>query len=158
MAILQNQDVIIPAGPVSLNGTLAIPRGACGLVAFAHGSGSSRFSPRNRSVARALNRAGFATLLLDLLTAAENERDAMTAEFRFDVGLLARRLTFALNWLATQLATRPLPTGLFGASTGAAAALIAAATCRNWCARWSRAGGARISRATHWNMCAHRRC
>lgn len=129
MAILQNQDVIIPAGPVSLNGTLTIPRGACGLVAFAHGSGSSRFSPRNRSVARALNRAGFATLLLDLLTAAENERDAMTAEFRFDVGLLARRLTFALNWLATQLATRPLPTGLFGASTGAAAALIAAATC-----------------------------
>jgi dienelactone hydrolase len=129
MAILQNQEVIIPAGPVALNGTLTVPRGACGLVAFAHGSGSSRFSPRNRSVAHALNGAGFATLLLDLLTPSENERDVMTAEFRFDVTLLARRLTFALNWLATQPATRPLPTGLFGASTGAAAALIAAATC-----------------------------
>ena len=129
MTILQSGDVIIPAGLVSLNGTLAIPGDAYGLVAFAHGSGSSRFSPRNRSVAHALNGAGFATLLLDLLTVSENERDSQTAEFRFDVALLARRLTFALNWLAAHPVTRPLPIGLFGASTGAAAALIAAATC-----------------------------
>lgn len=129
MTIIDTWDVIIHAGSVALAGTLAIPDGASGLVAFAHGSGSSRFSPRNRDVARALNGSGFATLLLDLLTAAENERDELTAEFRFDIPLLARRLTFALDWLAGQPETRSLPVGLFGASTGAAAALIAAATC-----------------------------
>lgn len=129
MTVIDTRDVTIDAGKVSLQGTLAIPADASGLVAFAHGSGSSRFSPRNRNVARALNGAGLATLLLDLLTAPENERDTLTAEFRFDIPLLARRLTFALNWLAGRPATRTLPLGLFGASTGAAAALIAAATC-----------------------------
>jgi pimeloyl-ACP methyl ester carboxylesterase len=128
MAILDSRDVTIPAGIVSLMGTLAIPAGAFGVVAFAHGSGSSRFSPRNRNVARALNGAGFATLLLDLLTAPEIAHDESTAEFRFDIPLLARRLAFAIDWLAFQPATRPLPIGLFGASTGAAAAMIAAAT------------------------------
>jgi len=129
MTILDSRDVTVPAGTVSLKGTLAVPAGASGLIAFAHGSGSSRFSPRNRNVARALNGAGFATLLLDLLTASENERDELTAEFRFDIPLLARRLTFTMNWLAAQPLTRLLPIGLFGASTGAAAALIAAAIC-----------------------------
>lgn len=129
MPVLDTREATIPAGNVVLRGTLAIPAGVSGLIAFAHGSGSNRFSPRNRSVARALNGAGFATLLLDLLTSAEHARDEATAEFRFDIPLLARRLTFALNWLACQPATRALPMGLFGASTGAAAALIAAATC-----------------------------
>ncbi len=128
MAMLDSRDVTVPAGAVALEGALTIPVGARGLIVFAHGSGSSRFSPRNRNVARALNAAGFATLLIDLLTAPENARDISTAEFRFDIPLLARRLTFALNWAASQPATRALPIGLFGASTGAAAALIAAAT------------------------------
>jgi pimeloyl-ACP methyl ester carboxylesterase len=127
MAIPDSRDVDVPAGAVVLKGTLAILAGASGLIVFAHGSGSSRFSPRNRSVACAFNGAGFATLLFDLLTASENARDTSTAEFRFDVPLLARRLTFALSWAASQPATRGLPIGLFGASTGAAAALIAAA-------------------------------
>ncbi|WHZ18029.1 MAG: Protein-L-isoaspartate O-methyltransferase [Rhodanobacteraceae bacterium] len=129
MSILDSRDVTIRAGNVFLEGTLTIPAQASGIIAFAHGSGSGRFSPRNRNVARALNGTGFATLLLDLLTASENERDELTAEFRFDIPLLARRLTIALNWLAGEPATRALPIGLFGASTGAAAALIAAATC-----------------------------
>lgn len=128
MAIPDDRDITVPAGSIALKGTLAIPAGASGLIVFAHGSGSSRFSPRNRNVARALNAAGFATLLVDLLTASEHARDTSTAEFRFDIPLLARRLTFALNWAASQPATRALPIGLFGASTGAAAALIAAAT------------------------------
>jgi len=129
MTIIDSRDVTIHAGKVSLQGMLAIPERACGIVIFAHGSGSGRFSPRNRSVARAINGAGYATLLLDLLTAAENERDTQTAEFRFDIPLLARRVSIALNWLAGRPSTRALPMGLFGASTGAAAALIAAAEC-----------------------------
>ncbi len=129
MTIIDTRDVSIRAGTVALGGTLAIPAHASGLVVFAHGSGSSRFSPRNRQVAHALNEAGLATLLLDLLAAAENERDTLTAEYRFDIPLLARRLTLALDWLATRPDMRTLPTGLFGASTGAGAALIAAANC-----------------------------
>jgi dienelactone hydrolase len=129
MTPIDRREVSIPAGAVSINATLAIPEGACGLVVFAHGSGSGRFSPRNRDVARTLNGAGLATLLLDLLTPSENERDRAMAEFRFDIPLLARRLTSTLYWLSAQPATRPLPIGLFGASTGAAAALIAAARC-----------------------------
>lgn len=128
MAMLDSRDVTVPVGAVALEGALTIPVGARGLIVFAHGSGSSRFSPRNRNVARALNAAGFATLLIDLLTAPENARDVSTAEFRFDIPLLARRLVFALGWVSSQPATRALPIGLFGASTGAAAALIAAAT------------------------------
>jgi dienelactone hydrolase len=97
------------------------------VVAFAHGSGSGRKSPRNRQVAAALQAAGLATLLLDLLTPAEEVEDDVTRELRFDIPLLAGRLAEALEWLAREPATRGLPVGLFGASTGAAAALIAAA-------------------------------
>jgi putative phosphoribosyl transferase len=96
------------------------------VVLFAHGSGSSRHSPRNRWVAAALHRAGLATLLLDLLTAAEEERDRATAELRFDVGMLAGRLVAAVDWLLADAATARLPVGAFGASTGAGAALVAA--------------------------------
>ena len=110
-----------------LDGNLAVPPGAIGVVAFAHGSGSSRFSPRNRHVAAALQAQGLATLLLDLLTPEEEALDARTRELRFDVGLLARRMVAAIDALAEAAATRSLPIGLFGASTGAAAALLAAA-------------------------------
>lgn len=127
MANVKRSDVVITAAEVFLEGTLAVPDDACGIVLFAHGSGSSRFSRRNQSVAQEFNAAGLATLLFDLLSADENERDAVTAEYRFDIPLLARRLKETLDWLAREPATRDLPAGLFGASTGAAAALIAAA-------------------------------
>lgn len=100
---------------------------AGGIVIFAHGSGSSRFSPRNRAVARALNRAGLATLLIDLLTAGEEAEDAYNAALRFDIPLLAGRLQGAAEWVAQQPETAGLRIGYFGASTGAAAALVAAA-------------------------------
>lgn len=119
--------VRIPAGPVQLDGDLARPENASGLVLFAHGSGSSRFSPRNRFVARVLQEAGLATLLMDLLTPDEEALDERTAQLRFDIGLLADRLVYAIDWLGEQPETRALAIGLFGASTGAAAALIAAA-------------------------------
>jgi dienelactone hydrolase len=112
---------------VRLEGALTVPVRPEGVVAFAHGSGSSRFSPRNRAVAAALNRAGFATLLLDLLTPEEERVDADTGHLRFDVGLLARRLAAASDWLAGEPSARRLRLGYFGASTGAAAALLAAA-------------------------------
>ncbi|MBI2201199.1 MAG: dienelactone hydrolase family protein, partial [Armatimonadetes bacterium] len=96
-------------------------------VLFAHGSGSSRFSPRNRFVAHSLNRGGFATLLIDLLTAEEDEIDQMTRQMRFDIPLLVQRLVDILDWMSADATVRALPVGLFGASTGAAAALIAAA-------------------------------
>jgi dienelactone hydrolase len=108
-----------PHGPV-LAGDLSVPDGATGVVAFAHGSGSSRHSPRNRAVAEALNDAGLGTLLFDLLTEAEEER-------RFDIRLLAGRLVAAVDWLAAEPSAATLPIGCFGASTGAAAALAAAA-------------------------------
>jgi dienelactone hydrolase len=117
----------IPVDGVLLDADLVVPEPATGVVLFAHGSGSSRHSPRNRYVAAELQRAGLATVLADLLTPAEEQLDARTGELRFDIGLLARRLTAATDWLATQPATATLPTGLFGASTGAAAALVTAA-------------------------------
>lgn len=120
-------EVVIPTGGVSLAGTLNVPRSAFGLVIFAHGSGSSRFSPRNHYVAEALNRTHLATLLIDLLTPLEGEQDEITAEYRFDVLLLAERLSKAIEWAEQDDATKALAVGLFGASTGAAAALIAAA-------------------------------
>lgn len=123
----QSIDVDIPVPGASLPGGLVVPSGALGIVAFAHGSGSRRFSRRNQRVAQALNDRGLATLLVDLLTAEENTRDLVTAEYRFDIPLLARRLTEAVDWLANRAPTRALAVGLFGASTGAAAALIAAA-------------------------------
>jgi dienelactone hydrolase len=115
----------LPAG--RLGGALTVPDNATGVVLFAHGSGSSRHSPRNRYVAEVLQRAGLATLLMDLLTQEEDAIDQYTRQYRFDIQLLADRLTAAIDWLAHQPATRGLPIGLFGASTGAAAALRAAA-------------------------------
>ncbi len=112
---------------VRLDGDLALPAGARTIVVFAHGSGSSRRSPRNREVAATLGGAGIATLLLDLLTADEGRLDDRTAQLRFDIALLARRLVGAVDWVAAEPATKDLAIGLFGASTGAAAALVAAA-------------------------------
>jgi putative phosphoribosyl transferase len=117
----------VTAGPVTLEGNLDVPDGARGVVLFAHGSGSSRHSPRNRFVAEALRRGGLATLLIDLLTADEEAVDLQTAHLRFDIGLLAERLVCATDWLAQQGPTRGLRVGYFGASTGAGAALVAAA-------------------------------
>jgi dienelactone hydrolase len=119
--------VSMPAGEVSLEGTLGVPDGAGGIVLFAHGSGSSRFSPRNRFVARTLRDARLGTLLLDLLSPAEEEIDEITRHHRFDIPMLAQRLVVAIDWLATQSSTATLPVGLFGASTGGGAALVAAA-------------------------------
>jgi dienelactone hydrolase len=110
-----------------LDADLELPDGAAGVVVFAHGSGSGRRSPRNRHVATALHDAGLGTLLVDLLTASEAEVDEVTAEHRFDIPLLARRLLAATRWLGRAPATGELPFGYFGASTGAAAALVAAA-------------------------------
>ncbi len=110
--------VLVDAGDAGLAGDLARPDPAAGLVLFAHGTGSSRHSPRNRAVAAGLNRAGLGTLLLDLLTDDEERADAQSAALRFDIGLLTRRLAAAIDWLdATQPSSVPL--GLFGASTGA---------------------------------------
>ncbi len=119
--------VRIQAGPVTLEGNLHVPEGARGIVLFAHGSGSSRFSPRNRFVARVLGEAGLATLLLDLLTADEEAEDAIDARLRFNIGFLAERLGAATDWLLRQPGTGRLRIGYFGSSTGAAAALVAAA-------------------------------
>jgi dienelactone hydrolase len=119
--------VRIPAGGVTLAGDLAVPTGTRGVVVFAHGSGSGRFSPRNRAVAEALVAGGLATLLMDLLTADEEAEDLRTEELRFDVRLLGERVIATIDWLALDEDVGRLPAGCFGASTGAAAALIAAA-------------------------------
>ncbi|MCO4696774.1 dienelactone hydrolase family protein [Streptomyces sp. RO-S4] len=118
--------VTVPSGARALRGDLEIPAGARGMVLFAHGSGSSRLSPRNRAVAGVLRDAGFGTLLLDLLTGTEEDEDAATGGHRFDIGLLAGRLAHAVDWLEGRPDAVDLPVGLFGASTGAAAALVAA--------------------------------
>ena len=123
----EEREVHVAAGRATLDGTLVLPRDARGVVLFAHGSGSSRRSPRNRFVAQQLQNGGLATLLMDLLTPEEAETDARTRALRFDIGLLAKRLVGAIDWIGRQLATRDLPVGLFGASTGAGAALEAAA-------------------------------
>jgi putative phosphoribosyl transferase len=117
----------ITAAGVTLHGNLLIPARPRGLVVFAHGSGSSRYSPRNQYVAEALRRSGLATLLFDLLTLDEEAEDSITGKQRFDIPLLARRLAGVTDWLRTNDKTRPLRIGYFGASTGAAAALVAAA-------------------------------
>jgi putative phosphoribosyl transferase len=119
--------VRVPAAGAMLEGNLAIPPNTSGVVLFAHGSGSSRHSPRNRAVARALNEGGLATLLVDLLTPAEESVDEQTGQLRFDIGLLADRLVDAADWLTANEETGSLPIGLFGASTGGGAALVAAA-------------------------------
>ena len=124
---MEQRSVSVDAGPVTLQGDLNLPESAGAVVLFAHGSGSGRFSPRNRYVAELLNQAGLATLLVDLLTAEEEAIDMRTAHLRFDIGLLADRLIGATRWLKREPATRDLHIGYFGASTGAGAALVAAA-------------------------------
>lgn len=119
--------VVVPANTVNLEGTLDVPPTARGAVLFAHGSGSSRFSSRNRYVAHVLREAGLATLLLDLLSSAEEQVDLVTRHLRFDIPLLASRLVNAVDWMAVNDSTSALPVGLFGASTGGGAALVAAA-------------------------------
>lgn len=118
----------VAAGAVVLHGDLGVPAQPRGVVAFAHGSGSSRHSPRNRMVARGLWSSGLATLLIDLLSEEEDREDRRTCRLRFDVQALAERVASAADWLAGEPATRSLPVGLFGASTGAAAALLAQAS------------------------------
>lgn len=118
--------VRIPAGAATIHADLTIPVGARGIVLFAHGSGSSRFSQRNRWVASELQWGRLGTLLVDLLTDEEASRDQLTGEYRFDIQLLARRVVNAIDWTAREAATGALAIGLFGASTGAAAALFAA--------------------------------
>jgi putative phosphoribosyl transferase len=117
----------IPASDAVLDGDLVVPSGASGIAVFAHGSGSSRHSPRNRSVARVIREAGVGSLLFDLLTREEESVDVFTRRLRFDIELLTRRLIEATRWLASQEETRNLRIGYFGSSTGAAAALMAAA-------------------------------
>ncbi len=124
---MKERHVQVLAGTVALEGDLSIPDGARGIVLFAHGSGSSRHSPRNRRVAAALHEGGLATLLIDLLTLEEEEVDLQTAHLRFDIGLLASRLVGATDWLSQTDEARGLRIGYFGASTGGAAALVAAA-------------------------------
>lgn len=120
------EEVAVRTKDAVLDGMLSVPSHTKGIVVFAHGSGSSRFSQRNRYVAQVLNKAGLATLLFDLLTSQESDIDEVTGAFRFDIPLLAARLADTVDWLASADAARGLPIGLFGASTGAAAALIAA--------------------------------
>ena len=132
---MADHEVEVPSGPVSVAGTLSVPEGVRGTIVFAHGSGSGRFSPRNRAVASVLLQSGFATLMMDLLTAEEEEREVRgQSRLRFDVRLLADRVIAAIDWLTheARIGELPavlgdLPVGCFGASTGAAAALIAAA-------------------------------
>jgi Dienelactone hydrolase and related enzymes len=116
----------IPVGDARLAGDLAVPRGVKGIVVFAHGSGSGRKSPRNRYVAELLRDAGHATLLFDLLTEEEEQEDIFTARLRFDIDLLSRRLVEVTDWVSANSDTSALAVGYFGASTGAAAALVAA--------------------------------
>lgn len=120
--------VRVPIGDQWLDGDLGMPAERCGLVLFAHGSGSSRHSPRNRYVACALERRDLATLLIDLLTPEEEEVDDRTGQYRFDIEMLADRLAVVIDWLRRRKETASLPIGLFGASTGGGAALMAAAS------------------------------
>ncbi|WMD05770.1 dienelactone hydrolase family protein [Streptomyces sp. FXY-T5] len=124
---MNSRTVTLPADGADLTGDLALPPDARAVVLFAHGSGSSRHSPRNHEVAAGLRTAGLGTLLIDLLTEEEEHQDSVTAELRFDIPLLGRRLVAALDWLAREPGTSDLPVVLFGASTGAGAALVAAA-------------------------------
>lgn len=126
-AVEVERDVTIPIEQITLYGTLRLPRNPQGIVVFAHGSGSSRFSPRNVHVARQFAKAGFASLLFDLLTNAEERIDTITAHIRFNIPFLADRMVAATKWLYTQHDIRELPIGFFGASTGGGAAIEAAA-------------------------------
>jgi dienelactone hydrolase len=125
--LLQAQTLRVPVDGTVLNAEIAIPVEAHGMVVFAHGSGSSRHSPRNQFVARVLQQSDFGTLLMDLLTEKEEAIDLQSRELRFDIGLLSKRLTATVDWLASHPSFKHLPIGIFGASTGAAAALVTAA-------------------------------
>jgi putative phosphoribosyl transferase len=129
MTGMEQKDVTIVTPGATLSGDLRLPVAAPGVVLFAHGSGSSRLSPRNRYVASQIVAGGLGTLLFDLLTAAEERRDRLDASLRFDIGLLTRRLADATRWLRAQPWAAPLSLGYFGASTGAAAALAASLEC-----------------------------
>lgn len=120
-------DVFVPLGKAQLEGELNIPAGASGVVLFAHGSGSSRHSPRNKYVARILHESFIGTFLFDLLTREEEEEEKYTRHLRFDIDLLAERLVYTTNWIKEHAEVQNLPLGYFGSSTGAAAALVAAA-------------------------------
>lgn len=123
---IRSRTVAIPIGLDKIHGDLVVPQDACGIVIFAHGSGSSRFSPRNKYVAQVLNDGGIATLLIDLLTPDEEAADARTSHLRFDIPLLSDRLLSTTHWLGQYEDLYAVPLGYFGASTGAAAALVAA--------------------------------
>ena len=127
MSAATGESIAIPVAQGQIEADLRVPERAAGLVMFAHGSGSSRFSTRNRFVAGFLEANGFGTLLLDLLTREEEAIDIHTREFRFDIDRLARRVVLATDWVQNRKDLQPLPVGYFGASTGAAAALVAAA-------------------------------
>lgn len=129
MTTLRRRELSLQLDDAILDGELWLPPGAPGIVLFAHGSGSSRMSPRNRHVADTLVRGGVGTLLFDLLTAAEERRDRLDASLRFDIGLLTRRLAAATRWLRQQPWAGSMTSGYFGASTGAAAALAASVEC-----------------------------
>jgi dienelactone hydrolase len=150
--------IAIPVGTVTLEGNLGIPAGARGLVVFAHGTGSNRHSPRNRFVAGVLREAGSATLLTDLLTPQEEELEALTRHLRFNIPLLAERLVGITDHLVRATETRGLAIGYFGASTGAAAALVAAAASRALYVPSCRAGAGRTLRKRPWLRCGRRRC
>lgn len=124
---MANSEITIPVQGVQLQGDLNLSSDSSGLVIFAHGSGSSRHSPRNQSVARVLREKGLGTLLFDLLTPAEEQAESRTRHLRFDIPFLAERLAEATRWTLDQATSRDLNVGFFGSSTGAAAALVAAA-------------------------------
>jgi len=124
--LIRQHEVTVPVGMAQVEGTLDMPDNPRGIVVFAHGSGSGRFSPRNRFVAEVLNDVNVGTLLFDLLTPHEQETDQVSGHLRFDIGLLAARLIAVIDWLGQAEAGAGLSFGLFGASTGAAAALVAA--------------------------------
>lgn len=135
-----NAAVRVPIGRDHIDGDLCVPADAKGIIVFVHGSGSSRYSPRNRQVAAYLQQRGFATLLIDLLTAVEEDADEYTGQYRFDIALLADRVVHIVNWLQQRADTAPLAIGLFGASTGGGAALVAAARLQTIAAVVSRGG------------------
>jgi putative phosphoribosyl transferase len=139
--VSDQRSLMLPVDDVRLAGDLSVPPAARGLVVFAHGSGSGRFSPRNRAVAEALVDAGLATLLMDLLTPEEEAEDLRTARLRFDVQLLGDRVIGSIDWLGSDADVGELPLGCFGASTGAGAALIAAAERRQQVAAVVSRGG-----------------
>lgn len=127
LELIEQRTVRVPLGRQALEGDLIVPARARGIVLFAHGSGSSRFSARNKHVAAVLQESGFATLLMDLLTPNEEDLDRRSGEYRFDIGRLAERLVGAAAWLASEETTASLSLSMFGASTGGGAALVAAA-------------------------------